>query len=45
MQEEYRMPLVISFVQKLKGLTVMNCGLVFSLSFCRKVELRMERNR
>jgi len=30
--EEYRMFLVISFVQKLKGLTEMNCGFVFLLS-------------
>jgi len=45
MHEGYRMSLVISFVQKLKGLTEMNCGLVFPLSLCRKVELCMERNR
>ena len=44
MQESYRMSLMISFVHKLKGLTEMNCGLVFPLSLCRKVELCMERN-
>ena len=27
--EEYRMSLVISFVQKLKGLAEMNCGFAF----------------
>ena len=47
MQEAYlyRMPLMISFVQKLKRLTEMNCGLIFPISLCRKVELCMERNR
>ena len=45
MQEAYRMSLMISFIQKLKGLTEMNCGLVFPLSLCWKVELCMERNR
>ena len=44
MQEADRMSLMISFVQKLIGLTDMNCGLVFPLSLCRKVEICMERN-
>jgi len=43
--EEYKMFLAVSFVQKLKGPTEMNCGLVFPLSLCRQVELCMERNR
>jgi len=45
MRKAYRMSLMISFVQKLKGLGEMNCGLVFPLSLRRKVEICMERNR
>ena len=45
MQEAYRMSLMILFVQKLKGLAEMNCGLVISLSLCWKVKLCMVRNR
>jgi len=45
MRKAYRMSLMISFVQKLKGLEEMNCGFVFPLSLCGKVEICLERNR
>ena len=48
MRKTYRMALMISFVQRLKGglkgLTDMICDLFFPLSLCRTVEIYMGRN-